>query len=1063
MIRRLPKILTILLLTAVIVVSAQAERPWVKWSPDDGAPVRQGYHSEWYRGGEGRYAGELVGEVAFIWSDCRNGDRGVFLQVIGVNGNLKFAEDGLKIADANNRQENPSVWPSRDGGWYCVWDDFDADSLGDIYCTKIDAQGRRLWGNTERGLAVCQMSAIQIDERIVDDQRGGCIIAWHDERGGDPGDLYAQHILSDGRVDPNWPENGQVIVSAVGAQVSHTADEDGLGGMIIGWRDGRAVGNANIWAQRINPAGQLLWGDGDGIIVCGHAANQEAPKVCPDGSNGAFFAWVDDRNSQQTDKDIYVQRVSSNGQLMWPADGEPLCTQIEEQAEVRIVDSEAGFAILCWEDKRTDGLTYDVYAQRISGSARMRKEWDPPQGVPIVTARRNQQQARLFPNGQGGAYFAWEDERYSGYPEVDIFVHNFSRAGQALWQENGIPACDTTGYQNSPLIRRTADGGCVVAWGDYRSGSQEIWAQRFNFNGQIQWAEDGIPLVTGIGGNALSPIAIYHGDASYSVLWLDGRFGGYGTVPFVQTVRDVAGEFDTVFVKNGIPALTGTLGGGVSPDGCSDGNNGLIVVWEDRRVGSIYSIYAQHINARGERLWAAGGIKVAESIYEQTIPKVCPDGAGGAIIAWRAPSDEGDNNIYLQRIDQNGHRVGAWGDGGVVVANQPVDENIEQLISDGAGGAVLTWQVTREDAEQNLDDDLYITRVNSNGEVIWGGGEKRVAICNLDGKQRTSQITKHQNGYVVVWVDGRDDVGDGQPGNDIFGQFFDSNGTALWNPQGAGRASRICSADQHQDNPVVTVDNRGRIWVAWEDHRNAGIVLGADIYGQCLSYQMGDQNFVRLFRNDQEEDGRVFCGFNYNQTRPSILHDGQNGLWVAWEDSRSLTHSDIYATHLNPQGERYQLWVPGGNAVTTAFHKQEFARIVNLVPRGDRGAAIVWEDKRSTGKEELSNIFTQDLTATPLIVTNLEAPIPSSFKIEDVYPNPFNSRTFVTFTMPASGEIKIGLYDLSGRLALELGSHQLAQGTHKLTVNGETLASGQYFIRLETHGASIERPLHLVK
>ena len=65
---------------------------------------------------------------------------------------------------------------------------------------------------------------------------------------------------------------------------------------------------------------------------------------------------------------------------------------------------------------------------------------------------------------------------------------------------------------------------------------------------------------------------------------------------------------------------------------CSDGSNGIIIVWEDLRNTSV-DIYAQKLNADGVPQWAANGINICTSTAAQTSPVICSDGNGGAYVA----------------------------------------------------------------------------------------------------------------------------------------------------------------------------------------------------------------------------------------------------------------------------------------------------------------------------------------------------------------------------------------------------------------------------------------------
>ncbi|MFH0765157.1 MAG: T9SS type A sorting domain-containing protein [Calditrichota bacterium] len=1036
-----------------------------QWSPNDGFPIRQGWHIEWFRGGEARDFGELAGEVGFTWSDTRNGDRGVFLQMIDVNGNFKYGADGLKVADSTGRQEDPGIWPDpTDGGWFVAWEDFDlwtengqprGDSLGDIYCTKIDRNGRRVWGN-ERGVPVCVFAGTQEDVRIVHDGQGGCIIAWKDWRGGDIGDLYAMHINSAGQPDPNWTRNGIPIVVAPGGQDSHTADIDGNGGMIIAWKDGREGGAADIWAQRITPRGELLWGNRQGIQVCNNAANQESPKLCPDGAGGCFITWVDDRNSNETNKDIYAQRINANGQLLWgrAEEGAPLCTEIREQSGNRIIPSESQTALVLWADKRQNGDEYDLYAMRIGGANQMNKLWNPAQGVPVVVAERDQKEARFYPNGQGGAYVVWEDERDGGNPEIDIWAQQLSIDGNPMWQAVGIPICQAPDYQGSPLIRRTADGGCVMVWADHRTGSVHLYAQRVTRNGQIVWAENGVSVAAGISGNATNPIVISHQNNTFTLAWLDGRYGGRGAYPFFQIVRNNDDHPDTLLIMNGQPAIVPdsvSLGGGIIVTAVEDGAGGTILVWEDhRRTLARYAIFAQKISPNGEMLWGDYGVRVAEFPYDQNDSRICIDGAGGVIVAWKAYTNDRVYDVYMQRLNSDGQRM--WGQNGIQVSHQAVDEWVQAITQDGAGGAVVVWLA----ADDATDDDLWATRVNAQGQILWGDGDG-IVICNEFLKQRDAAVIHHQSGFIVVWVDGRDDE-EGQSQNDIYGQFINYQGNIRWQRNGY----IICGFEFHQENPVLASDNLGNVWVVWEDYRYTGTERARDLYMQKLDPTPNERG-----RPDSlffTMDGVPLCQAPKDQEVPFILHDDQNGMWFIWEDERDNLWSNIYAQHLQSSGDPYPGWERDGNIVCGAYHHQNVPQIANLIPRGGDGVVTVWEDKRATGKEELSGVLIQRLWDGTLgVPVEGSSTPPTGYALESVYPNPFNSQALVSLMIPRDGLVNLSLFNVNGRMVLDYGDIHWFAGRHLIVLNGDGLANGSYFLRLKAGDIQVERQVTFIK
>ena len=74
--------------------------------------------------------------------------------------------------------------------------------------------------------------------------------------------------------------------------------------------------------------------------------------------------------------------------------------------------------------------------------------------------------------------------------------------------------------------------------------------------------------------------------------------------------------------------------------------------------------------------------------------------------------------------------------------------------------------------------------------------------------------------------------------------------------------------------------------------------------------------------------------------------------------------------------------------------------------------------------------------------------IPSSYKLFQNFPNPFNSMTSFKFQIPKSSYVKIVLYDVLGRVIQILFDNYFNTGTYKVDFNAENISSGVYFYRL---------------
>ncbi len=93
---------------------------------------------------------------------------------------------------------------------------------------------------------------------------------------------------------------------------------------------------------------------------------------------------------------------------------------------------------------------------------------------------------------------------------------------------------------------------------------------------------------------------------------------------------------------------------------------------------------------------------------------------------------------------------------------------------------------------------------------------------------------------------------------------------------------------------------------------------------------------------------------------------------------------------------------------------------------------------------------------------------PTVFALGQNHPNPFNPRTEIRFALPADGEARLAIYDLSGRRVRTLVEGSLPAGTHHVVWDGtddagQALASGVYFYRLETAAQTLSRKMLLLK
>ncbi|HKW15631.1 MAG TPA: hypothetical protein VJS69_14180, partial [Candidatus Krumholzibacteria bacterium] len=69
----------------------------------------------------------------------------------------------------------------------------------------------------------------------------------------------------------------------------------------------------------------------------------------------------------------------------------------------------------------------------------------------------------------------------------------------AQWPLDGVPLAAVPNNQGAPVIASDGAGGAIVAYYDNRGTSYDIYAQRVNSLGVVQWTAGGVALCTAVG------------------------------------------------------------------------------------------------------------------------------------------------------------------------------------------------------------------------------------------------------------------------------------------------------------------------------------------------------------------------------------------------------------------------------------------------------------------------------------------------------------------------------------------------------------------------------------
>ena len=652
-------------------------------------------------------------------------------------------------------------------------------------------------------------------------------------------------------------------------------------------------------------------------------------------------------------------------------------------------------------------LTFIVF---VRGTA----QWstDPTVNSPISKAVNAQNLSCITYDGSGGAIIAWIDLRNGS--TSNIFAQRIDATGAVRWTTDGVPVSrqvvSTAGV--GPCITSDTLGGAIIAWHDYRNGTDwDIYAQRLNSDGERQWISgsdsDGIAIAVH-SGDQIDPVMAPDGFGGAIIAWQDGRSG-----PYSIYAQRVSSSGVVQWSANGIAVSTT----GTSPVMVSDGSGGAVVAF-------LYSnhLYAQKINTAGVVQWSGSpAVAISTASSNQSAPAITSNSLGGAIIAWQNYASGTYYDIYAQRIDSDGGVH--WTTNGVAICTASNYQKLPAIVYDGSGGAIIAWQDDRTDPTIEVTDtcdDIYAQRVDYSGAVQWTADG--VPVCTAVHNQQLAVITSDENGgAIIAWQDRR---GPGATNADIYAQHIDPFANQYWGTDG----TPVSTHSLDQTSPVITRDGSGGALIAWTDQRDGN----ANIYaGRIFSDGSLPVEFSSFIVSPQGSDAKLRWS-----TATEVNNDG-------WDIERR-TISDFGLSN----ADWTKIGFVGGSGTSTSPKQYLF---VDHDPSPGLYAYRLKQMDRN-GAYKYSKEVQVEL-----------ASVPSAFSLSQNYPNPFNPTTTIRFSIAKLSIVDLKIYDLLGREEETLVDGPMEAGIHGVTFDATSLASGIYFYRLKAGSFTATKKLVLLK
>jgi hypothetical protein len=596
------------------------------------------------------------------------------------------------------------------------------------------------------------------------------------------------------------------------------------------------------WSPQGIPLAPTLFGSQYGIAMV------------PDGAGGAIVAWADARNYDRSDpndpnpnySDIYAQRVTASGEIAagWPVDGMPIVLAPSSQHTQAIVADGSGGAYIAWLDFRDAQRTrfVHVYLQRIREDGTIAPDW-PLNGVPVCPVPGYQKWPSLAPDGSGGVYVVWNDNRTAPVPWEDEPVHVYAQRitpdGKVApgWPTEGLPVCTAPGTRRVHHVLADGRDGVFIAWTDGRdlgTTRADIYAVRLTSDGAVApgWTPGGTPVCVEPDfqsiwnyGTALVPDR----EDGFYVGWIHG-FDIEARDIYVQRVTG-SGEIAAGWPAKGMPVCTAPWEQQAF-DMEPDGFGGVLFAWSDYRnqFVSAADLYAQRILPSGEIApgWSIdGNLMSGAPGWQEAVSTVATDD-GGALFSFQ---NAFGYQVYAQRATRRGEIASGWPPGGVLLAPlSPRSQFGPTAVSDGAGGMIVAWEDSRDGRDRIYAQWVSGSRPTPSTPIVTGTKRSRLVSWTLSEALPGStwlvlRARKHgsyeevaavvaDSGAALSWEDHSRAHGELRyriRREVINSQYRTESGDGIWRPGRLDGSDKYDQGSEHKDLALRLSGNAGEL------------------------------------------------------------------------------------------------------------------------------------------------------------------------------------------------------------------------------------------------------------
>ncbi len=984
--------------------------------------------------------------------------------------------------EKNIRQADDFIWSNavaaQSNGVVYVWSKVDSDRTN-IYAQMKDVQGNTPWGN--QPLLVNQDQMIKDRPQIVATSDNCYIIAWYAyENDNSSPQLVLQKINAQGQL--LWAPQGVVVNGQNELTFSLKMISDDNGGVFLTW--GSIPDNSNIKqirAQHLSSAGNALWNEFGTVVNESIFISSDYYGICKNSVNGIFIVYLNN-SSDVTSSTIVSASLDNSGTVIYQEQVVSDFASIKAKLQV-IADNQGGFYV-CWVDARD---LAGIYTQRINSS-----------GIPVFAQdvfvqTLTNSNPYLFNNVNSQNEEIILVSELGGYNLTGFCKYNkINSTGSVVTSALNLFQSSVDGLAGFEMLNDIFYVVCATNDTD----SRKLVLQKINSEGTLLLGAAGYTLQTFSYETDYCPNLVNVSDhLVYTWIQYDNA-GKYMNTKSCDLSGNSLGPITQIVTcNNNIAQL-------ISLVGYSDH---AFVIWREYNAISndvpMQKLYFRKINNIGNMTPLTSGTLIGEAIHLDV--KVTKNAAEGfTIYGFFSNTDNG--GLYAKIYDASG--VNTSGNPGKKICQQSTNDLFFTLIvkennytsilfreSANYPGSLRAQRLTGNTVAYPVTGHYVMDNPNFSYRML-DYKNNILFLCAFDSTNiatyKAFKLTDNydldpawpEEGYTIFTgqdnyyyepytkmfateegiIFTRSDYDTDTSTNQVLLQKIDTEGNLVF-PEGgyALPLSNVLDTQWNNGLEVFTSDNRfnltfqkytingTQVTPLWEFNK----MIFPDNYNYIYSNRLKISSFpgyTTCFLDDggnPEINNPIHTNLDFNliDDQGNVLA-GDNGLQLS-NSLESLVNSikDNLIVEPVDMNTVYLAW--------TENHENDHGFYINY--------------DKYVREYYYSNIKIQKINIQPLGTDN---PInaPTTFKLNNNYPNPFNPETTISFNLPAQAKVELSVYNIKGQKVTNLVNETMPAGKHDVTWKGrgsseKPVSSGVYFYKLTANGKSQIKKMLLMK